>query len=155
MASRLICRWGWMFVLLGVCWPGMASAERLPAPAAAANPTVEVRLGQTVVRAEVVATPEKLYQGLSGRRRLPWGTGMLFVLPRREVQEFCMRGMLIPIDIIWIDGQRVIGFHENLQPQDQGTFASPGPADLALEVPAGFVARTGLRIGAAVSWRRY
>ena len=120
----------------------------------AGNPIIPVRLGETVIRAEVVSSPEKLYLGLGGRRHLPWGTGMLFLLPERQVQSFCMRGMLIPIDIIWLDQNRVIGFQENLQPQDPGTFTSPGPVDLVLEVPAGFVAATGIQIGAILSWEK-
>ena len=90
---------------------------------------------------------DKLYVGLGGRRRLAPGTGMLFMMPSFEVQQFCMRGMLISIDIIWIAQDRIIGFHKNLSPKDPGTFTSPAPADVVLEVPAGFVASAGLRIG--------
>ena len=55
--------------------------------------------------------------------------------------------MLIPIDIIWMAQDRIIGFHQNLSPKDSGYFKSPAPADVVLEVPAGFVASAGLRIG--------
>ncbi len=138
----------WFFLLIWLSFPDLGQTLA-PSPCLAAdNPMVRLRLGETVVQAEVVSTPEKLYLGLGGRQHLPWGTGMLFLLPTREVQTFCMRGMLIPIDIIWIDQNRVIGFHENLQPQDPGSFTSPGPVNLVLEVPAGFVAATNLRLGA-------
>lgn len=113
----------------------------------AGNPIISVQLRTTVVQAEVVSSRDKLYLGLSGRRQLAPGTGMLFIMPGFEVQEFCMRGMFIPIDIIWIARDRVIGFHQNLSPQDPGTFCSPGPADLVLEVPAGLVTAAGLRTG--------
>jgi uncharacterized membrane protein (UPF0127 family) len=55
--------------------------------------------------------------------------------------------MLIPIDIIWIAKDRIIGFHKNLSPKAPGIFTSPAPADVVLEMPAGFVASAGLRIG--------
>jgi uncharacterized membrane protein (UPF0127 family) len=133
----------WLLVLLvggsTSAWAGTLSA--------AGNPMIPLRLNKTVVQAEVVFTPEKLYLGLGGRQQLPPGSGMLFIMPNLEVQEFCMRGMLIPIDIIWLAQERVIGFHQNLSPKDSGYFKSPGPADLVLEVPAGFVASAGLRIG--------
>ena len=58
-----------------------------------------------------------------------------------------MRGMLIPIDIIWISQNRIIGFQQNLSPKNPGIFSSPAPADLVLEVPAGFVKSAGLRVG--------
>jgi uncharacterized membrane protein (UPF0127 family) len=133
----------WLLVWLS-CGSTSAWAGNL---SAADNPIISLRLNKTVVRAEVVFTPEKLYLGLGGRQQLPPGSGMLFIMPNLEVQEFCMRGMLIPIDIIWLAQDRVIGFHQNLSPKDSGYFKSPGPADLVLEVPAGFVASAGLRIG--------
>jgi uncharacterized membrane protein (UPF0127 family) len=131
----------WLLVL-GGCWP--AEAQKT---SKAGNPIVSVRLNQTVVQAEVVASLEKIYLGLGGRQHLAPGTGMLFIMPTLEVQHFCMRGMLIPIDIIWIAHDRIIGFHKNLSPNDPGTFTSPAPADVVLEVPAGFVGSAGLRVG--------
>jgi uncharacterized membrane protein (UPF0127 family) len=113
----------------------------------AGNPIISIRLNQTVVQAEVISTPEKLYLGLGGRRQLVPGTGMLFLMPSFEMQQFCMRGMLISIDIIWIAQDRIIGFHKNLSPKDPGTFTSPAPADVVLEMPAGFVASAELRVG--------
>ncbi len=114
---------------------------------AAGNPIIQVLVDSTVVQAEVVSSPGKLFLGLGGRRYLAPGSGMLFLMPTLEVQEFCMRGMLIPIDIIWICHDRIIGFEQNLSPKDPGIFSSPAPADLVLEMPAGFVKSAGLRVG--------
>jgi uncharacterized membrane protein (UPF0127 family) len=118
----------------------------------AGNPIIPVQINTTIIQAEVVSSPDKLLLGLGGRRKLDRGTGMLFTMPTLEVQEFCMRGMLIPLDIIWISRGRVVGFHENLAPTDQGLFLSPGPADLVLEVPSGFVKSAGLRAGDRVEF---
>ena len=139
---------GWLGIevtaCLLLCAGSTAWAQKL---SPAGNPVIPVFLDSTVVQAEVVSSPEKLFLGLGGRRYLAPGSGMLFVMPRLEVQEFCMRGMVIPIDIIWICHDRVIGFEQNLSPKDPGIFSSPGPADTVLEVPAGFVKSTGLRVG--------
>jgi len=144
--------WLLLAVLLFLAGQGHALTPASLSPAG--NPVTTVRLGETRLQVELVSTPEKLYLGLGGRRHLPWGTGMLFILPTREIQTFCMRGMLIPIDIIWIDQDRVIGCHENLQPQDPGSFSSPGPVNLVLEVPAGFAAAAGLRPGTKLVWEK-
>ena len=136
--------------LILAVWPslapscGLAQDQKL---SQYGNPIISLLLNQTVVQAEVISTPEKLYLGLGGRRRLAPGTGMLFMMPSFEVQQFCMRGMLISIDIIWLAQDRIIGFHKNLSPKDPGTFTSPAPADVVLEMPAGFVASAGLQIG--------
>jgi hypothetical protein len=113
----------------------------------AGNLIIPVQLNNTAIQVEVVASEEKIYLGLGGRRQLAPGTGMLFIMPMLAVQEFCMRGMLIPIDIIWIAKDRIIGFHQNVSPKEQGVLISPAPADLVLEVPAGFVAAAGFKIG--------
>jgi hypothetical protein len=113
----------------------------------AGNPIIPVHINETVIQAEVVASMNKIYLGLGGRRQLAPGSGMLFIMPALAVQEFCMRGMLIPIDIIWIAQGRIIGFHQKVSPKNPGNFTSPEPADLVLEAPAGFVAANGLKIG--------
>ncbi len=132
-------------LLLGL--PGWTAVAEL---SPAGNPILSLQVGRQVIKAEVVSTPEKLFLGLGGRTELPWGTGMLFLMPQTGVQQFCMRGMLVPIDIIWIRQQQIIGFTHHLQPGDPGTFTSPGPADQVLEVPAGFVQATGLQPGERV-----
>jgi len=132
-------------------WVLAAGASGLPKFSEAGNPIISLRLNQVLVQAEVVSTREKMYLGLSGRRYLAPNTGMLFAMPFPAVQHFCMRDMLIPIDIIWIAQGRIIGFHPNLSPDDPGTFTSPGPVDLVLEVPAGFVAASGLQSGHQVT----
>uniref|UniRef100_A0A7V4GA15 DUF192 domain-containing protein n=1 Tax=Desulfobacca acetoxidans TaxID=60893 RepID=A0A7V4GA15_9BACT len=105
------------------------------------------------LKVEVVSTPEKHYLGLSHRPGLPPGQGMLFIFPEAEYQTFCMRDMRFAIDIIWIEGGKVVGFHENLAPGDPRNFQSPAPVSLVLEVPAGFARRHGLKPGDAVEFQ--
>ena len=142
---------GWVGSMVTACLlfnaGSTAWAQKL---SAAGNPIIHVLVDSTVVQAEVVSSPGKLFLGLGGRRYLAPGSGMLFLMPTLEVQEFCMRGMLIPIDIIWICHNRIIGFEQNLSPKDPGIFSSPAPADSVLEVPAGFVKSTHLQIGGRV-----
>jgi uncharacterized membrane protein (UPF0127 family) len=117
------------------------------------NPLTTVSIGKATVKAEVVATPDKLYRGLSFRKGLPEGRGMLFALPERERQVFCMRAMEFPIDIIWIARGQVLGLEENVSHLDQAReYCSPGPVDYVLEVPAGFSGRHGIKAGDRVSW---
>jgi uncharacterized protein len=127
-------------------------------PAAAApvsefgNPFVWVTVGQVQVKAEAVRTPEKLSLGLGYRDRLPEGRGMLFFLPRREIQTFCMRGMQIPLDIIWITQGQVVGLEAQVAPTYDGSLLSPEPVEFVLEVPGGFAAKNGIRPGTRVAW---
>jgi len=105
------------------------------------NPLIQVTVKGVTVTAEVVESPQKLYLGLSYRKTLPQDGGMLFILPSAEIQEFCMRGMRIAIDIIWIGEGFVAGFEKNVAPHDPRVLASPKPVKYVLEVPAGFCDR--------------
>jgi uncharacterized protein len=135
-----------LVLLLGLL-VGQMTPARAQDMSAAGNPIIFLRLNKTVVQAEVVSTPEKLQLGLGGRKSLAPESGMLFILPDHDFQEFWMQGMLIPIDIIWVSQEKIIGFNQNLSPKDSGTFRSPAPVDMVLEVPAGFVKAAGLKVG--------
>lgn len=116
------------------------------------NPFVWVSVGQVGVKAEVVRSSSKIYLGLGHRRELPEGQGMLFIMPRMEPQNFCMRGMQFPIDIIWIAQEKIVGLEKNVSPEFTGTLCSPQPVKFVLEVPGGFSDRYGLKKGDKVIW---
>jgi uncharacterized protein len=117
------------------------------------NPWVNVTVGKVAVKAEAVRSPERLYLGLSGRRELPEGQGMLFFMPTQAVQTFCMRGMHIPLDLIWISAGRVAGITRNVPRTFPGDLCSPEPVSHVLEVPGGFAGRHGIEAGDPVRWQ--
>jgi uncharacterized membrane protein (UPF0127 family) len=117
------------------------------------NPWVRVSLGKVTVQAEAVRTPERIYRGLSYRKELPEGRGMLFFMPAKEVQVFCMRGMRFHLDLIWISAGKVAGLTRNVPPTFPGNLTSPAPATHVLEVPGGFAGRHGIKAGDRVRWQ--
>ena len=141
----LIALWLWQLCLLA----GPLAAEEL---SEYGNPFQWVTVGKVAVQAEVVKSPGKLFLGLGYRKELPEGRGMLFFMPQVERQDFCMRGMRFPIDIIWIVGGSIAGMEKNVSPQFTGTLCSPQPVNYVLEVPGGFCDRYGIKVGDPVSW---
>ncbi len=135
----------WVWLLL----PAMAGGDKY---SPYGNPFTWVRIGPVQVKAEVVQSPEKLYQGLSHRKNLPAGRGMLFLMPETAVQTFCMRGMQFPIDIIWIAHGKVAGLNKNVSPQFPGTLRSPEAVNFVLEVPGGVADKHGIKVGDPVNW---
>ena len=116
------------------------------------NPWVRVTVGKVTVQAEAVRSPARLSLGLSYRNELPEGQGMLFFMPAKEVQTFCMRGMRLPLDLIWISAGRVAGITRNVPRTFPGNLVSPGPVTHVLEVPGGFAHRHGIKAGDPVRW---
>lgn len=105
------------------------------------NPIKRVFFKNTFIKAEIVGTTEKIERGLAGRKELPEGRGMLFVMPKDEFQRFWMKGMQFPIDIIWVERGRVIGCEKNISPEDERIFTSPSLANAVIEVGEGFCDR--------------
>lgn len=107
---------------------------------------------------ELATTIEQREAGLAGRSDLPDRTGMLFVYPQAQPLAFCMRGCLIDLDIAFIDSSmRVVAVHTmTVEPDLVGreVYLSGVAAQFALEVPAGSLARAGVKVGSAVEFGR-
>src|SRR4051812_21812815 len=57
----------------------------------------------------ILAKSEKeKVKGLSGRKSIKDNEGMLFVFDKKDKYPFWMKGMQFPIDIIYIDDNRVV-----------------------------------------------
>lgn len=90
-------------------------------------------------------------QGLSGREYLSDHEGMLFIFDEVSIRQFWMKGMLIPIDIIWIREGVIQGINSDapvpLFGEYPAVFESPGGIDMVLEVRAGIVEDLDIQIG--------
>lgn len=106
------------------------------------------------IQIERVVSDEAKRKGLMGREFLADGTGMLFIYPADVNPVMWMKGMLIPLDMVFIDKYfKIIHIEQNLQPceaQDDSQCAlyrSPFPSSYVLELPAGFVSHNGIALG--------
>jgi uncharacterized protein len=110
--------------------------------------------GRIRVEVEVMLTPAAQEKGLSGHAPLAADQGMLFLFDSPQRYGFWMKDMTFPIDIIWIAGEKVADITVNaaipVQGQDLPIYSPRVPVDKVLEVPAGFAALHGLRIGSTV-----
>jgi uncharacterized membrane protein (UPF0127 family) len=81
---------------------------------------------------------------------------MLFIYPRPEVLEFCMRGCVVPLDIAFINSDlRVVRMHTMaVEPDRAGrvSYSSQHPVQYALEVAGGSLGRLGVRVGDRVTF---
>jgi len=102
-----------------------------------------------IIKADIADTESKRNAGLSNREQIGIDEGLLFLHDEKAIHNYWMKDMLFAIDIIWIDGDIVTGFSENLLPENPAsTIYSPEvPVDYVLEVQAGFVDEIGLLKG--------
>ena len=124
-------------------------AARTPEPAPARTP---VQVGDAVVQAEIADDNAERALGLGERDRLARNGGMYFVLTS-DAPRIWMKGMRFPLDLVWINDNRVVDVTADVPdqpdtPEAQLPIYSPSqPADRLLEVNAGWAQRNGVRPG--------
>lgn len=114
------------------------------------RPRQMVSIGSTIFRVDVADTPGAREKGLSGRTSLSNNEAMLFVFDSDGDLPIWMKGMKIPIDIIWLDSsKKVVHLEQNVQPDafPYTTYKSPVPARYVLEMTAGQARRSGVAVG--------
>lgn len=121
-----------------------------PAPAAK-----DIKVGNSVVEIEIADTLDKRTKGLSGRNSLDQKSGMLFIFDSKNILPvFWMKGMLFPLDFIWVVGGKIVKIDKNVPNPAPGvadadlqTYASDVPVDYVLEVNGGFVDKNSIKVG--------
>lgn len=91
--------------------------------------------------------------GLMYRDSMDEQQGMLFVFPDEEQRAFYMKNTKIPLDIIYIDANKVIvSFQKNAEPYSEASLPSNLPAQYVLEINAGLADQWQLNIGDKIEY---
>ena len=104
--------------------------------------------GSTVsVRAEMARTDAQQSRGFMKRKRIPDGTGMLFVFAKDEVLSFWMMNTPHPLSIAYIDSSGRIREIYDMTPYSLALVKSTVSVRYALEVPRGWFDRVNIKVG--------
>jgi uncharacterized protein len=106
------------------------------------SPQGQVKINDKTFKVFIAETPKDKQVGLSSRTSLPQDQGMVFLFDNPDYYSFWMKEMKFPIDIIFINNDRVVTVHKNAQPpasedQDLPIYRPDQPADTVLEINAG------------------
>lgn len=118
------------------------------------NKKYDIEINRSLIRAEIAASPDSQYIGLSKYKSICANCGLLFVFPDKQEREIVMRNMSFPIDAIFIVNNKIINIAENLIPEGQypnTIYRSASPADMILEVPGNFCSTNNIKIGDTLS----
>lgn len=97
---------------------------------------------------EVARTPLEISRGLMGRTRLANYRGMLFVHPRSGVYRYWMHGVLIPLDIVWLDSSlSIVEIVCEAVPGSMEPLGTCLSSRCALEIAGGMAERYRLSVG--------
>jgi hypothetical protein len=119
------------------------------------TPRVEMKVGEVKLQVEVRTTDEERELVLSYRESLGENEGMLFVFNSVQPLKFWMKGMNFDLDMIWIREGKVVEISENIpapltESETLAIISPKEPADMILEVNAGWAKRNGIETGAEV-----
>jgi uncharacterized membrane protein (UPF0127 family) len=94
-----------------------------------------------------VQLPRTLEEGLAGQSPIKYP--MLFEFPGKPMfRTMWMKGMLEPIDVVWLDTSKaIVGIHHHCPPGEQHTYSSGVPVKYAIEFPAGYAKQHKLAAG--------
>lgn len=99
------------------------------------------------IKVEVARTEEKRRLGLMYRDSLPKDCGMLFVFEREGVYPFWMKDTRIPLDIAFVNKEKVIIDIQSMEPFSLVLHSPKSPFLYALEVNRGFFKERGIGVG--------
>jgi uncharacterized protein len=114
----------------------------------------QVQLNDQVFKVQIAKTDQEKQIGLSNTKKLPQDQGMLFLFSNPGFYSFWMKEMKFPIDIIYINGNRVTTIIKNaLPPSDSVSLTTYQPkekSDKVLEVNAGLADKYNIREGSVI-----
>lgn len=112
------------------------------------NLTITKSDGTTIlISAEIAKTNEDRARGYMERKKIPEGTGMLFVFERDQVLSFWMKNTPTPLSIAYIDSKGKIRDIFHMEPYCLDSIISTVSVRYALEVPQGWFEKNGIKKG--------
>lgn len=118
------------------------------------SPTAKIE-GKTF-KLLVAKSEEDKQVGLSKYHRLPENTGMIFLFDKPGFYSFWMKNMNFPIDILYINGDRIVTIYKNQKPAESGNPPVLNPkeeSDKVLEINAGLSDRYKIEEGDKVEFK--
>lgn len=104
-----------------------------------------------VVTAEIAEREEERNYGFMNRKKIPDGTGMLFVFENDQILRFWMKDTPTALSIAYLDSEGTIRDIYAMTPYSLADITSTSSVRYALEVPRGWYTRKNISVGDKVN----
>lgn len=111
------------------------------------SPIKNIKINNVDFQVELAISQKEKENGLSNRDKLSENSGMLFLFDQKERYEFWMKDMKIPLDFVWISGDKIIQVNRNVQPGQGNTVWPKTPIDAVLELNGNTCAKYDIKAG--------
>ncbi|MCR5698057.1 MAG: DUF192 domain-containing protein [Treponemataceae bacterium] len=110
--------------------------------------TIQTSDGREVtVNAEMARTEKEQMKGFMERKKIPEGTGMLFLFQKDKIARFWMKNTPTALSIAYIDHNGIIRDIFDMTPFSLSEVVSTCYVRYALEVPQGWFGKVGVQKG--------
>ena len=123
--------------------PQIEQGQQLPTTAIA-------KISDTTIQLEVAQTPQQQATGLMFRESLADDRGMLFPFPNERMARFWMKNVPISLDMIFLNGDRVVGIASDVPPCEAEPCPVYGPnalVDGVIELRGGRAQELAVEVG--------
>jgi hypothetical protein len=137
---------GFFMAFLVFLWPSVMKIKKVENEA-------RVVLGDQIILADVAITEAQREKGLSGVRYLSNNEGLLFIFEKEGEHAFWMKDMKIPIDIVWINNNKIVDVDTHVMPEpdkditELKIYKPSEPVDRVLEIRGGRFDLLNIEIG--------
>lgn len=112
---------------------------------------MRVTINNNKFKVKIQNTSREIERGMMHKTFDSSFNGMLFVLNSKE-HSFWMKNCIIPLDIIFINGDKITKIHHNCPPcEDEDCKHYHGKGNYALELKGGTCKKLGIKTGDIVS----
>lgn len=119
------------------------------------KPTKKAVLGNQTFKVKVAESEKDKEIGLSQTEKLPNDYGMIFTFKEDGFYPFWMRDMKFPIDIIFINDNKVVKVFSNVIPPKEKEalklYVPDKPSDTVLEINAGLSEKHKIKEGDSIN----
>lgn len=117
------------------------------------KPAATVTIKNQTFNVLIAKTEEEKQKGLSGREALPQDQGMVFLFEEPSIHSFWMKDMKFPIDIIFINENKIVSIIENAKPdnsENRPLYQPTAPSNTVFEINAGLAKKYNFKPGDTV-----
>lgn len=104
-----------------------------------------------IVNSEIAKTESERNHGFMERKKIPDGTGMIFIFEKDQILSFWMKNTPHPLSIAYIDYKGRIRDIYDMTPYSLSPIISTVSVRYALEVPQGWYKKNGITQGDTIS----
>jgi len=109
----------------------------------------------TTIEVAVAESEEDRNMGLMDVNDLPEDRGMLFIFEEPQPLSFWMANTPLPLDIIFVDGQKkIVRIHHDTEPFSQKQYSSGTDAQYVVETNGGFCVSHDIQEGGRISFEK-